>query len=181
MYLASIGSLTMGLLVGDLKRPDRFLLILTNPNWSSWLCKGSVIITAFGGALTLWTILALCDIRFGGFWGGAFLAFTAISGLLTAIYTAWLFGQAKGRVLWLKKGLALHLAAQALVAGGGFLVAIHWAFDLDHESIEQIARALTLGLVGHAACTLMEGRAAPTGRETEYHRAVRLITDGPYA
>jgi Fe-S-cluster-containing dehydrogenase component len=172
---------TMGLLVGDLKRPDRFLLVLTNPNWTSWLCKGSVIITAYGGFLALWTILALCGIKFGGFWGGTLLAFTAVTGLLTAIYTAWLFGQAKGRVLWLKRGLTIHLAAQALVAGGGFLLALHWAVDLPQGATEQIARALTLGLVGHAACTLLEGRAAPKGRAIEYQRAVRLITDGPYA
>ncbi|HZD06332.1 MAG TPA: 4Fe-4S dicluster domain-containing protein, partial [Longimicrobiales bacterium] len=39
--------LTTGLLVWDLERPERFLRILTRPQWSSWLTRGAWLLVAF--------------------------------------------------------------------------------------------------------------------------------------
>src|SRR5262249_14282551 len=36
---------TAALLVGDLKRPDRFLYVLLRPQWRSWLVRGAYILT----------------------------------------------------------------------------------------------------------------------------------------
>ena len=47
-------ALTTVLLVGDLKRPDRFFFLLTKGNPSSWLVIGGWILMAYGALATLW-------------------------------------------------------------------------------------------------------------------------------
>ena len=47
-------AVTTGLLVFDLKRPERFLFVILRPNWNSWLAKGGVILGVYGFLLTLW-------------------------------------------------------------------------------------------------------------------------------
>jgi Fe-S-cluster-containing dehydrogenase component len=41
-------AITMGLLVLDLKRPDRFHYVLLKGNWQSWLVRGAWILMAYG-------------------------------------------------------------------------------------------------------------------------------------
>ena len=42
-------SVTGGLLVADLKRPERFYTILLRPNWNSWLARGTFLIVGYSG------------------------------------------------------------------------------------------------------------------------------------
>jgi Fe-S-cluster-containing dehydrogenase component/formate-dependent nitrite reductase membrane component NrfD len=108
-------AVTAGLLVADLTHPLRFLRTLTRPQWRSWLARGSYIVTAYGtllaasllGGPTAWLALR---------WPGCLLA------VMAAIYTAFLFAQAKGRDLWQNPLLPLHLAAQAVFAGAAALL-----------------------------------------------------------
>jgi Fe-S-cluster-containing dehydrogenase component/formate-dependent nitrite reductase membrane component NrfD len=105
---------TMALLVADLKRPDRFLWVMTRPQWSSWLTRGSYILFVFGllasgmlaarlvGLAWLWSLLAIP---------------TVLAAAGGAVYTAFLFWQSKGRDLWQSPLLPLHLLLQALLAG----------------------------------------------------------------
>ena len=44
---------TTALLVADLKRPERFLSVLTRANWNSWLARGSVILLLYTALLGL--------------------------------------------------------------------------------------------------------------------------------
>jgi Fe-S-cluster-containing dehydrogenase component/formate-dependent nitrite reductase membrane component NrfD len=113
-------ALTGGLLIWDLKHPMRFYLIFTRHHWRSWLVRGSVIIGAYGAALTAYLVAASADAggpaqRAVG-WIGMVLA-TA-----TAVYTAYLFAQAKARDLWQSPLLAPHLAVQAAIAGAAVAV-----------------------------------------------------------
>ena len=170
--------ITTGLLVGDLKRPDRFLLILKRPNWDSWVAKGAIILTAYGALLAVWLGLAILGIRTSGWGGAALVGATALTGCLTACYTAWLFGQAKGRVLWLKKGFALHLIVQAIVAGTAGLLLFSSLLELDTASL---LRGLRFALIAHLLLMLAEKYMAPVGREKEYHRVTSLITEGPFS
>jgi Fe-S-cluster-containing dehydrogenase component/formate-dependent nitrite reductase membrane component NrfD len=124
--------LTGLLLVTDLRRPERFLWTLTRPQWRSWLTRGAYIITAYGGILGFAYLGAVTQHPLPP-WA---LMVGILLALGSAVYTAFLFGQSKGRDLWQSPLLAPHLAVQALVAGAAlfapswllFLVPIHGLF-----------------------------------------------------
>jgi Fe-S-cluster-containing dehydrogenase component/formate-dependent nitrite reductase membrane component NrfD len=106
--------LTAGLLVADLKQPRRFLSVLLRPQWRSWLVRGAYLLTGYGVVLTLWLIALLTGATTLAsvlLWPGAILA------VCSAVYTAFLFAQAKGRDFWQNPLLAIHLLAHALLAG----------------------------------------------------------------
>jgi Fe-S-cluster-containing dehydrogenase component len=104
---------TVLLLIGDLGQPRRFFYLLTKPNTRSWLVRGGWILTAHAILSIAWVFL-----------GGSLLALVSIPvAIATAVYTAFLFRQARGRELWSEdRLLPLHLAAQALAAAA----AIGW-------------------------------------------------------
>jgi formate-dependent nitrite reductase membrane component NrfD len=107
-------TVTAGLLVLDLKQPKRFLYVLLRPQWRSWLVRGAFGLTGFGIVLLLWLGAALAGAdRLGDvlLWPGAGLA------VFSAVYTAFLLAQAKGRDFWQNPLLSVHLLAHAFVAG----------------------------------------------------------------
>jgi Fe-S-cluster-containing dehydrogenase component/formate-dependent nitrite reductase membrane component NrfD len=111
--------LTGGLLVWDLEHPERFWMVLLKPQWRSWLVRGGFIITAYGALLATHLGLTLrgrADLAPLLAWVGGPLA------ALSAIYTAYLFAQAKARDLWQSPLLPAHLLTQAFMAGGGVLL-----------------------------------------------------------
>ena len=138
-------ALTGALLVKDLGRPDRFLYVLLRPQWRSWLTRGAYIITGYGLLLTAWI-------------GASYLGFEAalnfieplcvIFGLLSAVYTAFLFAQAKGRDFWQSPMLGLHMIIHALMAGFAvFLIALPWLpVNLGFRLVLIFLTLATLGL-----------------------------------
>jgi len=97
---------TTVLLVKDLDKPTRFLYVLLRPHWRSWLVRGGYALVLYGGCLTFLTVTAalnLQGITLILFWASAALA------VITAVYTAFLFAQAKGRDFWQSPTLALHM------------------------------------------------------------------------
>jgi formate-dependent nitrite reductase membrane component NrfD/ferredoxin len=107
-------AVTAALLVLDLKQPKRFLFVLLRPQWRSWLVRGAYGLTGFGIVLVLWLGAALVGAgRLGDIllWPGAGLA------VFSAVYTAFLLAQAKGRDFWQNPLLSVHLLAHALLAG----------------------------------------------------------------
>jgi hypothetical protein len=97
------------LLIADLRQPRRFLWTLTRPQWRSWLTRGSYLIGAYGLLLGVHVLLGLAGTEPPRLLTVAAAAFA----VLTAVYTAFLFGQAKGRDLWQSPLLAPHLVVQA--------------------------------------------------------------------
>jgi Fe-S-cluster-containing dehydrogenase component/formate-dependent nitrite reductase membrane component NrfD len=174
-------SLTGLLLVADLKRPERFWRILVHPNWDSWLARGSFLIMVYGALLTGWLVAELLGWEPDGALASAGGLATCVAAGATAAYTGWLFGQARGRVLWMKRGLWLDLLAQAAVAGSALLLLVQPALESDPAAVERLEGLLELGLLAHLFALMVEGRLAPKGRETEYARASRLVSHGPYA
>ena len=120
-------TLTALLLVSDLRQPRRFLWTLTRPQWRSWLVRGAYVLTAFGGLLTLHLLSGMGVLP----WRlpAAVVGFTALVAVASAVYTAFLFGQAKGRDLWQSSLLGPHLVVQALI-GGAALFATGWLIAL---------------------------------------------------
>ena len=114
-------AITGGLLIWDLEHPERFHLIFTRPQWRSWLVKGAFIIAGYTLVLLLHFIAS---------WVGSksFQSWLMIAGvplsLLTAIYTAYLFAQAKARDMWQNPLLPPHLVFQAALLGSAVLLPI---------------------------------------------------------
>ena len=126
------------LLVWDLKRPDRFMYLLTKGNPSSWLVRGSWILTAQAIAFAVWFLAGAFQqegIAKGAIW------VAAIIGLATAGYTAFLFGQARGRPLWNSRLLVWHMIAAAFTVGG----AISLIFSLLSETRAELERTGSFG------------------------------------
>lgn len=111
-------ALTGAILLADLEHPERFLLIFTRRQSRSWLVRGAFIITGYGAVLGLHLVLSLAGASRASAWlaiAGAPLA------LMTAVYTAFLFAQAKARDLWQSPLLPPHFAIQAALAGAAAL------------------------------------------------------------
>ncbi len=109
--------LTGALLVKDLDKPTRFAYVILRPQWGSWLVRGGYAITVFGGLVTLWLaarFLGWSAIEPAAMWGSGLFA------LVVAVYTAFLFAQAKGRDFWQSPALILHMLAHPFVGGGAF-------------------------------------------------------------
>ncbi len=119
-------AITGGLLIWDLEHPERFYLIFTRPQWRSWLVKGAFIIAGY----TL--VLAL---HFIGSWFGfrSLQTWLMIAGIplsiLTAVYTAYLFAQAKARDLWQNPLLPADLFVQALLDGAAAVLLVLVTFQ----------------------------------------------------
>lgn len=169
---------TTALLVFDLKRPERFLLILKRPNWSSWVARGAIVLTAYGGMLALWLALVVFGVDPSGFGNGVLALLVSMAGAATAMYTAWLFGQAKGRPLWMKRGLAGHLLVQALVAGCAMLFVVMPIVGFEAPHLEWTRWVFQASLLVHLGMTLAESRLYPRKRRAEYLRAAHLLSHG---
>jgi len=114
-------ALTTGLLVADLKRPERFLYLLFKPNPRSWLVWGGWILMAFGALATVWLIAGASGNHGALAWlAGPVIALAAAA----AGYSAFLFGQAEGRDFWQSPAVLPHLIAAALVAGSAALLLV---------------------------------------------------------
>ena len=109
------------LLILDLEHPERFYFIFTKPQPKSWLVRGGLIIAAYAAALGLHlvgSVTGLFGLQRGVLFVGAPLA------VLTAVYTAYLFAQAKARDLWQSPLLLPHFAVQAVIAGSASMLIV---------------------------------------------------------
>jgi len=121
--------ITTAFLVFDLEKPEMFLTILTRPNWNSWLARGAFILIGFTGVVGVWFGLEVGE--YAGFFSlngwirAPFLWAGVILGIASAIYTAFLFGQAEGRDLWQSALMPFHLLVQAVMAGAGTVLILN--------------------------------------------------------
>ncbi|MFY9621992.1 MAG: 4Fe-4S dicluster domain-containing protein [Pyrinomonadaceae bacterium] len=107
------------LLLWDLEHPARFYMIFTRPQWRSWLVKGAFIIAAYSLVLAIHFLGSLFGSVALQYW--LMIAGIPLS-IMTAIYTAYLFAQAKARDLWQNPLLPPHLLIQALLLGAIALI-----------------------------------------------------------
>ena len=110
---------TGGLLLWDLEHPARFYLIFTRPQWRSWLVKGAFIIAGYTLVLAAHFVASLAGSDRVQLW----LTIPGIPlSIATAVYTAYLFAQAKARDLWQNPLLPPHLFFQAVLLGAAILL-----------------------------------------------------------
>lgn len=164
--------LTAALLVADLKHPERFWTILVRPQWRSWLARGAFLLTGFGAV-----VAADIAVRSSGGWASPVPeGLGLVLAILAAVYTAFLFGQAKARDLWQSPLLPLHFLTQALVAGAGaLLVGTAWA-DLPTAVLLWVLLGAS---AGHTVLSLSEGFGRHATEDAA--RAARQMVRGRYA
>jgi Fe-S-cluster-containing dehydrogenase component/formate-dependent nitrite reductase membrane component NrfD len=169
-------ALTGALLVLDLDRPDRFLSVLLRPQWRSWLVRGAYIITGYGILLGLWLTGEMAGLRTLQsllHWPLIALAF------FTAIYTAFLFAQAKGRDFWQSPGLVPHMLGHAFVAGSALLFLLSFPFPAMSDDRLLLARVLFGSVIFSLAVIAFE--LTVPHATADAHRAARTIARGPFA
>ncbi|MQA04273.1 MAG: 4Fe-4S dicluster domain-containing protein [Streptosporangiales bacterium] len=180
--LGLVGAATTGgLLVWDLKRPERFFYIFTKPNLRSWLFWGAVVLAVGSALFALWLFVAILAAAGAIGAGGAatartWLAVPTLAGaVLMTGYTGFLFGQAEGRDLWQSPLLFWHLIVQALATGGGAMVVFAGAFGLETDAITFLVRTFALATVGHVAMLLLEyyGRHPTKNAAAAAHMVLR--------
>ncbi len=117
---AAFLAITFALLIGDLEHPSRFYLILTRPQWRSWLVRGGIILSVFSaviGVHLLWSIA-------GGNPPPALAAIGALAAIAAGSYTAWLFAQAKARDFWQSPLLPPQHVLASVIAGASALMIV---------------------------------------------------------
>ncbi len=144
--------LTGGLLVWDLDQPKRFLYVLLRPQWKSWLVRGAYIITVYSALLVI--NAALCWTSFNSSFHKIIAIPILITALLTAVYTAFLFAQAKGREFWRSKMVPLHMVTHAVINGGAFLGLLVWLWNTDF--LDFVSYILLVTAAIHLVLTLTE-------------------------
>jgi Fe-S-cluster-containing dehydrogenase component/formate-dependent nitrite reductase membrane component NrfD len=166
-------ALTAGLLVFDLKRPDRFHYILFKGNRRSWLVRGAWILMAYGALAAGWLYAAYSA-------DSALLRMLAIPTLLlgagAAGYSAFLFGQAEGRDFWQSPLLLPQLLVAALVAGAAALLVVGLVAAADRPSLRSLVTLLVMTLVLEAVILFAELGGAHASIDVA--RAARLVTRG---
>ncbi len=144
-------AVTGGLLIWDLEHPERFYMIFTRPQWSSWLVRGGVVIGSYGIVLGIHGLLS---------WSGDQILMQKLAwigfplAVMTAVYTAYLFAQAKARDLWQNPLLPVHLLVQSILAGAGVLALV--AALVDVESVEILTKSFWIASVVHLFMTFGE-------------------------
>ena len=114
-------ALTGGLLIWDLEHPMRFYLIFTRAQWRSWLVKGAFIIAGYTAVLLFHFVASWIGWTSPQLW----LMIPGIPlAIMTAVYTAYLFAQAKARDMWQNPLLPPHLFFQAVLLGSAVLLLV---------------------------------------------------------
>ena len=168
-------TLTGIFLIKDLDRPDRFLYVLLRPHWNSWLVKGGYAITAYGGLLTLLGLSLYFD------WPLVFKYLSYLTGgvaFIVAIYTAFLFAQAKGRDFWQSPTLSLHMVVHAIMAGACLFLLASYLMDLPANWLKFIKSTLFLSLVINVVTIAIE--LITTHPTLDAKLTVNNITKGYY-
>jgi Fe-S-cluster-containing dehydrogenase component/formate-dependent nitrite reductase membrane component NrfD len=124
-------AITGVVLIWDLEHPERFYLLLTRPQWKSWLARGTIVLGVYATVLAIHFVAGLAV----GEASGDPLRWLALLGipaaLMTGVYTAFLFAQAKARDLWQNPLLPPHLAVQSVLAGAAALVPVAMVMEPD--------------------------------------------------
>src|SRR5207249_3890151 len=164
------------LLIKDLGRPDRFLYVLLRPQWRSWLTRGAYIITGYGAVLTAWIVANY-------FARDQLLRFIEpvgiILALLAAVYTAFLFAQAKGRDFWQSPMLGVHMIIHSLMAGFAVFLIAGLFLNVNVGLALVLFFLTSTVLVVHLITLAIE--LTTTHATDDAHTVVKMITRGQFS
>lgn len=164
------------LLIKDLDQPKRFLYVLLRPQWKSWLVKGGYSLTIFGGLVTLAIVSRIFGWRFIE---DISLYSSAIIGAVVAVYTAFLFAQAKGRDFWQSPTLAIHMMLHSFMVGAAALIIIMYSYGWSGSWVIPSGFILTGSVVLNLIVTAFELYTTHPTKDAE--KTVHSIVKGKYA
>ena len=169
-------ALTGVLLIMDLDRPDRFLNVLLRPQWGSWLVRGGYTITVFGGLITLLGVSAFMgwnQIQNIAMW------LTAPFAILLAIYTAFLFAQAKGRDFWQSPTLSIHMLVHSFMAGAAVFALLSLVLPELSAWLPLVKNVFLVSMGVNLFTILLE--MVTTHPTTDAKKVVQMILKGRYS
>ncbi len=167
---------TGALLVMDLDQPKRFLNVLLRPQWKSWLVRGGYAITAYGGLLTVLGLIKYFDL--GAALETPVMYLTGAIGVLVAIYTAFLFAQAKGRDFWQSPTLVIHMLVHSFMAGAAAFGILSLFADDNASWLSFLKTVLIASILINFFTILVEITIShPT---SDAKKTVKMITKGYY-
>jgi Fe-S-cluster-containing dehydrogenase component/formate-dependent nitrite reductase membrane component NrfD len=168
-FLAATGAI----LIADLEHPLRFHFIFLRPQWRSWLVRGAFVIAGYAAVLAVGLLAAAV----GSTWVVKWLAAPGIPlAALAAVYTAFLFAQAKARDLWQSPLLPPQLLVQAGLAGSAILLPFSRWLGGAGTPLRWVLAATALAQLVIVASELW------TGHSTAHaHLALREMTRGRFA
>jgi formate-dependent nitrite reductase membrane component NrfD len=163
---------TMLLLVFDLKKPIRFIYLLTKPNFDSWLVLGGYVLILYGILACIWLgqRITAGTVSRWVVWS------TALFAIASAGYSAFLFAQARGRDFWQSPLLFWHLLVQAIAAGAAMLTLMGSVVGVTLPLFYWLGNILIVALLMSAAMIFVE-LFMKHGSEDSV-RAARLLTKG---
>jgi len=103
---------------------------------------------------------------------------TAIFAVITAIYTAFLFAQAKGRDFWQSPSLALHMLVHAFMAGGATYAIFGLFMENGAAWLPYLRDVMLVSIIANLA-TLFFEMATPHPTQ-DAKRVVQMILRGRY-
>ena len=175
----AVGLIFLGLttvfLVKDLDQPLRFAYVLLRPQWKSWLVRGGYAITLYGGFLVLWAAAKWLEwrtIETVALWSAAILA------VVTAVYTAFLFAQAKGRDFWQSPALVLHMLAHAVMAGTSAFAILSAFFESGEDWVSFLRAVFYVGIIFNLFVLFSEIVTTHSGEDAK--KTVQIITSGRF-
>lgn len=177
-------NLTSLFLVADLRRPERFMLLILKGRMESWLVKGAYVLLGAVGLSAIWGIAAVSGWTWTpNAWHAVGLA-AVLAGGAAAGYTAFLFGQARGRAFWQSPVLLPHLVIQAVVAGCAALAIGYAVIDTiaPGSTLVLQARLLALGklmTIGLVVNGLMVMGELSSHSNQDARLASKWISEGP--
>lgn len=176
---------TLGFLLYDLDRPDRFFYLFVRPNFKSWVARAAWILSAFSGVTGLWWALetaawlGLLDPALAAVARPVFALASVPVSVMAAIYTAFLFAQAEGRDLWQSPHLPVLFAVQMVVLGAATFAGLDLFLDLP-EPLGAAARwTFLLSTVASLAVTLVGDLGIPHASEIA-RRALNDMVRGDF-
>jgi len=163
------------LLIIDLDQPKRFAYVLLRPQWDSWLVKGGYAIAIYGALLSLILVAQYFEL-FSNF---SWVYITAgIIAIVVAIYTAFLFAQAKGRDFWQSPTLAFHMLMHSFMAGLAIYFFISLATITDENWLSYLGKGSIIAIILNVFIMLIE--LTTTHPTQDAKTVVGMITKGRY-
>jgi formate-dependent nitrite reductase membrane component NrfD/ferredoxin len=165
--------LTALALVSHLTHPTRFYRILIMPQMRSWLARGAFILIGYSGVLFMYTAGASLaeDVADVLLWPTAALA------VPTAVYTAFLLRQARGRDLWQSPLLPAHFALEAVMAGFATLYIAGAVGDLPDGVLDHVRTGVLVSLGLHIGL-IVSTVAVPHGTAHARAAVANLLRGG---